>query len=61
MEARRPRQEGLPLGVSYKANKGSKDGTRMGDTGRRKNFMIIKPRTQDNDPAAVSSPVKLTM
>lgn len=36
LEARRPRQEGLPLGVSYKANKGSKDGTRMGDTSRRK-------------------------
>lgn len=28
----------------------------------RKNFMIIRAsRTQDNDPAAVSSPVKLTM
>lgn len=36
MEARRPSQEGLSLGVSYKANKGSKDGIRMGHMGRRK-------------------------
>ena len=36
LEAKRPSQEGLSLGVSYKANKGSKNGSGVGDMGRRK-------------------------